>query len=126
MLPPSAKCTALGEGPITLGEAFPECNTRGRASGGASHGEEAFPSVVLALGEDLTPSVPSVFLKKLFPECNTRERNLFFKSSSPSVILGKEILFFFKILFPKCSFLCTRGRMDPHFFQKKPSPSAPA
>jgi hypothetical protein len=55
------------------------------------------PSVVLALGEDLTSLMPSIFfsffLKKLFPECNTRGRNSFFKkeSSSPSATLGEEI-----------------------------------
>jgi hypothetical protein len=31
---------ALGEEPKTLGEAFPECNTRGRASGEVVHGEK--------------------------------------------------------------------------------------
>jgi hypothetical protein len=34
---------ALGEDPKTLGEGFPECNTRGRPTGEAVHGEEAFP-----------------------------------------------------------------------------------
>jgi hypothetical protein len=29
--------------PVALGEAFPECNTRGRGSGEATHGEQAFP-----------------------------------------------------------------------------------
>jgi hypothetical protein len=41
---------ALGEGPKTLGEAFPECNTRGRASGDASHGKEAFPECIWPAG----------------------------------------------------------------------------
>jgi hypothetical protein len=36
---------ALGEGTVALGEAFPECNTRGRGSGEAAHGEQAFPRV---------------------------------------------------------------------------------
>jgi hypothetical protein len=58
---------ALGEEAKTLGEAFPECNTRGRASGEAAHGEELFPEcqksytrgtprATVALGEGLTPS----------------------------------------------------------------------
>jgi hypothetical protein len=34
---------ALGEEGKTLGEAFPECNTRGRGSGDASHGKDVFP-----------------------------------------------------------------------------------
>jgi hypothetical protein len=32
---------ALGEDPKTLGEGCPECNTRGRPTGEAVHGEEA-------------------------------------------------------------------------------------
>jgi hypothetical protein len=34
---------ALGEGPVALGEAFPECNSWGRGSGKELHGEAAFP-----------------------------------------------------------------------------------
>jgi hypothetical protein len=34
---------ALGEGPVALRETFPECNSRGRESGEALHGEAAFP-----------------------------------------------------------------------------------
>jgi hypothetical protein len=79
---------ALVEGTKTLGEAFPECNTRGRASGDASHGKglprvskivhsgKPLPSVILALGEDLTPLEPSAVF--------------FEKSSSPSATLGED------------------------------------
>jgi hypothetical protein len=34
---------ALGEGPVALGEDFPECNSRGRGFGEEAHGEAAFP-----------------------------------------------------------------------------------
>jgi hypothetical protein len=50
---------ALGEGPKTLGEAFPECNTRGRASGDASHGKEAFPECQKSYTRGSLPRVSS-------------------------------------------------------------------
>jgi hypothetical protein len=72
-------------------------------------GKRPSPSVILALGEDLTLSVPSaVFKKKLIPECNTRGRNLIFfkKNLFPECLssaLGEELwLLFIKTLFPEC------------------------
>jgi hypothetical protein len=50
---------ALGEGAKTLGEAFPECNTRGRASGDASHGEETFPECQKSYTRGSLPRVSS-------------------------------------------------------------------
>jgi disease resistance protein RPM1 len=50
---------ALGEGAATLGEAFPECNTRGRASEDASHGKEAFPESQKSCTRGSLPRVPS-------------------------------------------------------------------
>jgi hypothetical protein len=99
---------ALGDDPKTLGESFPECNTRGRGSRGRGlpqvpklvHSEKPFPSVMLPLGDDLTPSAPSpVFFLNLFPECNTRGRNsFFFGKPLPRVLMtrhsGKPSLFF--------------------------------
>jgi len=34
---------ALGEGPVALGEAFLECNTRGRVPGISLYGKDVFP-----------------------------------------------------------------------------------
>jgi hypothetical protein len=88
---------ALGEGPKTLREAFAKCNTQGRASGDASHGEATFPECrASSWGRfNVVDAIHLFFLffKKLFPECNTRGRNSFFKkeSSSPSATLGEEI-----------------------------------
>jgi hypothetical protein len=49
---------ALGEELKTLGEAFPECNTRGRASGEAAHGEELFPECQNSYNWGRLPRVP--------------------------------------------------------------------
>jgi hypothetical protein len=49
---------ALGEEPKTLGEAFPECNTRGRASGEVVHGEEVFPECQKSYTRGRLPRVP--------------------------------------------------------------------
>jgi hypothetical protein len=46
-------------GPKTLGEAFPECNTRGRASGDASHGKVAFLECQKSYTRGSLPRVPS-------------------------------------------------------------------
>jgi hypothetical protein len=86
-------------------------------------------SVALALGEDLTPSVPStLFLKKpSFPSATLREEIWFiFKPSSPSATLGEEIRFFRKK--SSSSSACPRhsGKKCPSFLLKSPSPSAAA
>jgi hypothetical protein len=63
------------------GKSLRGCLSRGRGLPRVTkivHSGKASPSAVLALGEDLTPSVPFVFLENLFPECNTQGRNLFF------------------------------------------------
>jgi hypothetical protein len=49
---------ALGEEPKALGEAFPECNTRGRASGDAPHGEGLFPECQKSYTRGSLPRVP--------------------------------------------------------------------
>jgi hypothetical protein len=49
---------ALGEEPKALGEAFPESNTRGRASGDAAHGEELFPECQKSYIQGRLPRAP--------------------------------------------------------------------
>jgi hypothetical protein len=46
-------------GTETLGEAFPECNTLGRASGDTSHGKEVFPECQKSYTRGSLPRVPS-------------------------------------------------------------------
>jgi hypothetical protein len=77
---------ALGEDPKTLGEGFPECNTRGRPTGEAVHGEEAFPECQISCTQ-----------KSLFPECNTRGRLFVLKKETLPQVLhsGKKFVIFF-------------------------------
>jgi hypothetical protein len=102
---PSAKCTrgrpqnTRGSLPRVQhsGKSFRGCPSRERGLPRVPkivHSGKPSPSVVLALGEDFTPSVPSArfCFFKLFPECCTRGRNLSFLK---------------KIIFPECN---TRGR----------------
>jgi hypothetical protein len=49
----------LGEDPKTLGEGFPECNTRGRPTGEAVHGEDAFPECQISCTRRSLPRVSS-------------------------------------------------------------------
>jgi hypothetical protein len=88
---------ALEEGAKTLGEAFPECNTRGRASGDAPHGEEAFPECHPSTrgSFDAVGAVHPFFLKPL-PRVQHSWKNFLKKNSSPSVALGEEFCFFKK------------------------------
>ena len=85
---------ALGEGPVALGEAFSECNTRGRGPEVSLHGKGVFPEsrklctrgrlsrepsstqgIVDAVGEQTEPFPSLFFLKFFFPECNTQGKN---------------------------------------------------
>jgi hypothetical protein len=69
------------------GKSFRESGSRGRGLPRVSkivHSGKASPSATVALGEDLTPSVPSTFFY-----------------SSPSVALGEEIRFFLKNPLPR-------------------------
>ena len=113
---------ALGEGPVVLGEAFPECNTRGREPGYLFTGNasspraenralgEGFPESRLALGEELRPLVSrrrrfllSLFLKNFLPQVQHSGKT----PSSPSAAaqaLGEETLF------PERRISDTRGR----------------
>jgi hypothetical protein len=97
---------ALGEDPKTLGEGFPECNTRGRLPGKRFTGKR--PS----------PSAKSRALGETFPECRPSIRGRINTVGTISLFLkkiplprvqhsGKIICFKKKKLFPKC---CTRGR----------------
>jgi hypothetical protein len=115
----------LGKAPKqTLGEGFPECNTRGRPSGDASHGEAFHKGQATSRGQFNTIDVISfftplprvqhsgkkfLFFGNLFPECNTLGRILFFlKNSSLSAC-------------PRHS-----GKTDGSFFYIPSSPSAAA
>jgi hypothetical protein len=101
---------ALGEGAKTLGEAFPECNTRGRASGDASHGEEVFPECQKSYtrGRCNAVGVVRFFFGKPLPQVQHSGKKFvflfnplprvrifsFFEPSSPSApsqALGEEI-----------------------------------
>jgi hypothetical protein len=87
----------------TLGEAFPGCNTRGRASGDLKNplpreqhlGKIFFKKKSLFPGCNTRGRILLFFKKTLFPECNTRGRDLLFKKKNP---------------LPRVLILGTRGR----------------
>ena len=104
---------ALGEGPVALGEAFPECNTREEPPANPLTGKSPSPSVKnRALGEgfaecrvgtrgrlDAVGRRPTPFFFYFLPRVQHSGKifEFFFKYSLPSAAvqaLGEEICFF--------------------------------
>jgi hypothetical protein len=114
----------LGEGTKTLGEGFPECNTRGRPSGDASHGEAFHKGQATSRGQFNTIDVISFFLP--LPRVQHSGKKFLFWTPFPRVQhSGKNFVFFKKNSSPSA---CPRhsGKTDDSFFYKPSSPSAAA